>query len=958
MNKQLIQVLTIVFLLCGSFLSAQVVKGRVIDETTEEPIKGALIEILGTSFTASTDDQGYFIFKAGLPAGEHILRISEQNHYERRIPIVIDPNLPVNLDPIYLRIDFSDQAQTAGIISLTENDLSDDANAANNISGLLQASRDQFLRAAAFDFSATFFRPRGLNSEDGRVLINGLVMNKMFSGRPQWSNWGGVNDLQRNQTFSMGLAPADDTWGGLGGVQSINMRASVQRPGSQISYASANRSYRGRFMGTYNSGLKGNGWAYSITASRRAGEEGFIDGTIYDANSIGISVEKKINEDHFINFTGLYTPNRRGRQAPLTQEIFDLRGNTYNPNWGFQNGEVRNSRMRDIEEPIFILNHNWQVNDKIKLNTNIGYQFGFIGNTRIDNGGTELQTADGGTTVGPIGGAQNPNADFWRNLPSAFLRFGNDPQSLSQAFLAAEAFRNDGQLNWDELFLGNQIGLSSGNSVYVVQEDRIDDDLFMASSILTADVTDNILVTAGVNYRNLKSENYAQIDDLLGGNGYLDVDFFAQEAGDVNFDEAQQSDLNNPNRIAREGDRYKYNYDILADEVGAFAQGQFKTKLVDFYMAGNISRTTYQRDGKFRNGNFNAFENNSFGKSDVADFTNFGAKAGATYKINGKNFIDVNGAYLTEAPTIRTTFSNARQNNNIVTGLESQKVFSGDISYIYRSPIIKARFTGYLSEFQDGTDIGFYFTQGLGGVNEPAVQSSLNQIGGNSFVQEVMTNIDRRNIGGEIGLEIQVTPTIKLKGAAAFGENVFTNNPNFYLNSDDFPNLDATFGDGTTNLKNYHVAGGPEQAYQVGFEYRDPDYWWIGVTANFFSNAYVDVSALRRSGNFNLDSDGLQFADFNPEEARQLLKQERFNPYELVNIVGGKSWRIGDKFVGFFATINNVLGKEYRTGGFEQSRFGNFQDYRDDRNNPIEVFAPRFFYGNGTTYYANFYLRF
>ncbi len=946
MNKQVIQVLTIVFLLCGSFLSAQVVKGRVIDETTEEPIKGALIEILGTSYSTTTDAQGYFTFGESLPAGERILQISELNHYSRRIPIVIDPNIPVNLDPIYLRIDFSDQAQTAGIISLTENDLSDDANAANNISGLLQASRDQFLRAAAFDFSATFFRPRGLNSEDGRVLINGLVMNKMFSGRPQWSNWGGVNDLQRNQTFSMGLAPADDTWGGLGGVQSINMRASIQRPGSQISYASANRSYRGRFMGTYNSGLKGNGWAYSITASRRAGEEGFIDGTIYDANSLGISVEKKINDNHFINFTGLYTPNRRGRQAPMTQEIFELRGNTYNPNWGFQNGEVRNSRMREIEEPILMLNHNWQVNDKIKLNTNVGYQFGFIGNTRIDNGGTRLSTFGDGTIAGPVGGARNPSADYYQNLPSYHLRNGD----VEQAYFAQQEFLNNGQLDWDSFYRANQIfDPTNGNSVYVIQNDRIDDDLFMASSILTADVTDNILLTAGMNYRNLKSENFAQVDDLLGGNGYLDVDFFAQESQTVSQDQAAQSDLNNPNRIVGVGDRYKYNYDILADEVGAFAQGQFKTKLVDFYAAGNVSRTTYQRDGKFRNGNFNAFENNSFGKSDVVDFTNFGVKAGATYKINGKNFLDINGAYLTQAPTIRSTFTNARQNNNIVTGLESQTVSSVDASYIYRSPIIKARITGYYSQFNDGTDVGFYFTERLTGVTSQ---------GGNSFVQEVLTNIDRRNVGGEIGLEIQATPTIKLKAAAAFGENVFTNNPNITINSDDFPNQDLTFGDGTTNLKNYHVAGGPEQAYQVGFEYRDPDYWWVGATANFFSDAYVDVSALRRSSNFNLDSDGLQYSNYDPEVAADLLRQEKFNPYEIVNIVGGKSWRIGDKFVGFFATINNVLGKEFRTGGFEQSRLANFDDVLADRNNPTEVFAPRYFYGNGRTYYINFYLRF
>ena len=65
--------------------------------------------------------------------------------------------------------------------------------------------KDVFLNAAAFDFSATFFRPRGLDNANGKVLINGIEMNKQFNGRPQWGDWGGLNDVQRNREFSMGL---------------------------------------------------------------------------------------------------------------------------------------------------------------------------------------------------------------------------------------------------------------------------------------------------------------------------------------------------------------------------------------------------------------------------------------------------------------------------------------------------------------------------------------------------------------------------------------------------------------------------------------------------------------------------------------------------------------------------------------------------------------------------------
>ena len=179
-----------------------------------------------------------------------------------------------------------------------------------------------------------------------------------------------------------------------------------------------------------------------------------------------------------------------------------------------------------------------------------------------------------------------------------------------------------------------------------------------------------------------------------------------------------------------------------------------------------------------------------------------------------------------------------------------------------------------------------------------------------------------------------------------------------YLTSVNFPG-ELRFGDGTTNLKDVHVAGGPERAYQIGFEYRDPDFWNIGVTSNFFSNAYIDVSNLARSANFTSDFDGNTFNDYDPVLAKELLKQEQFDDYMLVNIIGGKSWKVNDYFIGFFATINNVFNQEYRTGGFEQSRLANFRRVKEDQNRDNgPIFGSRYFFGTGTTYYLNVYVRF
>jgi hypothetical protein len=956
MRKKLLIFLFGILSIFISFAQDTVVKGSVLDGTSGDPIPDVTITIEETTQSTTTDAKGEFQFKTIIPLGEQILKVEKIGYKTKRYPIVVNKGKTVDISGITLDYDQSDKKDLF-IISISDDNLnSEDDGLTDNVSGLLQASRDVYLNAAAFDFSATFFRPRGLDNANGKVLINGIEMNKQFNGRPQWGNWGGLNDVQRNQEFTMGSTANDYTFGDLAGTNNIVMRASKYSEGGRFSYASSNRSYTDRVMASYSSGLLKGGWAYTILASRRSGEEGFVDGTLYDSNSFFAAVEKQINDKHSLNFTAIYAQNRRGRSTAITQEVFDIKGNTYNPFWGAQAGEIRNSRTRDILEPILMLNHYWDISSRTQLNTNLAYQFGKIGNTRIDNGGTRLSNFNGQPSY--IGGARNPDPAYYQNLPSYQLRFDNlTSYNYQQAYLAEQSFRNDGQLDWTALYGANtrlrSNGTRLGNSTYAIQEDRNDDKQISINTIFDTDLTDRIRLNASLRFRKLNSENFAMLKDLLGGTGFLDVDFFAEELGPnstLGLEDIAQSDRNNPNRIVQEGDRYKYNYDIDANVVTGFAQLQFKYNKIDYYVGANVSQTNYQRNGLYENGNFiGSGPEGSFGKSDKLNFTNYGVKAGGTYKITGRHLIDLNASYFTKAPTIRNSFSNARQNNKIVSGLDSEQIQAIDLSYIFRSPIVKARLTGFYSGFENGTDIGFYYTEDLAGLGLDT---------GDAFVQEVMTNIEIRNLGAELGIEAQVTPTIKLKAAASAGQYIYNNNPNLYLSSDDFQ-AELRFGDGSTKIKNLHVAGGPEIAYQVGFEYRDPDYWWIGATSNFFSNAYLDVSNLSRSANFSTDYDGQPIADYDPEIAKTLLKQEQFDNYMLVNIVGGKSWKIDDYFVGFFATINNVFDKTYKTGGFEQSRLATYDRVLEDETRDTgEVFGSRYFFGFGTTYYLNFYVRF
>ncbi|KAB8155793.1 TonB-dependent receptor plug domain-containing protein [Kordia sp. TARA_039_SRF] len=932
------------------FVSGQnSITGIVLDANTDDALQNVTVSVAGNNnIEVVTDASGTFKL-TNVAAGTVDVVFTKDGYSILRMPVTIADGQAIDLGTVLLK-KFIQEDVT--LITLTDDELNDDSTAADNISGLLQSSRDVFLRTAAFEFGQTFFRVRGLDSENGTVLINGIEMNKSFNGRPQWSNWGGLNDVVRNQTLTNGLSASDYTFGGILGTTNINTRASQYREGGRVTYSSSDRSYTNRIMATYSSGLLENGWAYTISAGRRWGEEGFNDATFYDANSLFVSVEKQLNDKHSLNFTGIYAPNRRGLSSANTQEVYDLKGIRYNEFWGYQDGEKRNSRVRRVVEPILMLNHYWDISENTTLNTNVAYQFGEQGRSRLDFGGTDIDPGSGF----PIGNAANPSPTYYQKLPSYFRR--NFPDNPLLAFQAQEAFVNDGQIDWQSLYIANQNNLvAGGNAINIVYEDRTDDRQFTANSILNTVINDNITVNGSVNFTSLVSENFAELTDLLGARAYLDVDPFASDL--VNNPGAVQNDINNPNRLITEGDRFRYNFEIRSNTIGGFAQAQFKYKKVDFFLAGSVKNTTYQREGLYRNG---GFPDNSFGKGEKLSFTGFGAKGGLTYKLTGRHLFDFNAGYVTRAPSIRNTFSNSRENNNIVPGITEEKITSFDASYIYRSPIIKARLTGYYTKMEDANEISFFYADGVFASFDG--QNANTNLNGQAFIQEVLQGVDKRHIGGELGIEAQVTSTIKLKGVASVGQFTYDNNPNLYISSENFAEITSEAGRGVvplgqTNLKDYKVAGGPQRAFSLGFEYRDPDYWWFGASSNFFSNAYIDISPLQRSSNFYTDfTDGQVFNDYDPELARELLRQEQFDDYMLVNLIGGKSWKFGDYYVGFFASINNVFDKEYKTGGFEQGRNANFRELRDDSALETRVFGNRYWYGRGRTYFLNVYFRF
>lgn len=935
MQKFLLSITLVMFSWVTFAQSGTTVQGRVVDSKTQKPLQSAVVNIQNTALLQITDSNGLFFFP-DVPTGKQIVSFTSQGYIVQLMEIEVLENEAFDFGTIILEFDVADDL-ALNVVSLFENDLADDASGSDNTAGLLQASRDAYNQIAAFNWNLGWFRIRGLDNDLAVTMFNGIVMNKIATGRPQWGNWGGLNDATRNQEFTMGSGPSDYVFGSILGTQNIITRASYYRSGSRANMAVTNTNHTYRAMFTHASGMNEKGWAYVLSGSRRWAQEANFPGTDFDGNSFLVSIEKKINDEHSINITSVMAESSRGRNSFNTEEANDIMGVTYNSFWGFQNGKKRNSRVRSINEPFTILSHYWTFNSKTKLNTNVAFQSGRFADSRID-----------------FQNALNPDPTQWSKMPSFYLNYKNynrdtgfNAPDFPNYFLAVERFRNNAQVDWDGMYAFNTAS-PDRQSRYVLYEDVNQDRQWSANSILSAQLADNIMMNANVSYQNLRSENFRELTDLLGGNFFIDFDPFLQ--GDL-----QTPDLNNPNRRVGVGDRFRYNFIMNADVIDAFTQFRFNFKKIDFYLANNFSRSQYQRNGLYRNG---AYPENSFGNSEVAEFNNYGFKGGLTYKITSRHLIDFNAAHMSRAPVMRNVFANARMNNVITPRITNEEISSVDLSYIIRAPKFKSRITGYYNEINNASNISFFFQEGAAATG---------------FVSEIMTGIQRVNIGLEIGADYQITQTLSLRAAAHIANNYFGNNPHLALNFDNEV-VENVSGEtiqgyqeiGTTYLRGFRANSAPERAYSIGLEYRNPKFWWIGADMNIMTHRFLNASPILRTESFWVDPQtGIDQIGIDEGLRDRILSQERLEDMYVLNFRGGKSWRVSKKnrnTIGLFATINNAIGERYRTGGFEQARKATFTEIRPDfqsitgpdgQTYSIRTFGPRYFYSFGRNFFVN-----
>lgn len=940
------------------------VKGVVVDRSSKTALDGAVLKLYsGTQeiATVRTGVDGSF-YIPDLKDGMYDLVIENSNYLQSKVNVTVNDGYVKNmfklsLTPVH-KVGEVDDA------SFTEFDLDDSGY--QDSPTILFGQNDVFNNIAGYNFSSVRFRVRGYSSESQDVYMAGVRMNDAITGYTPYSLWSGLNEAVRSKESVNGSEISDYGFGGYNGLTNIDPMASKVRTGWRGSVLTNSALYRLRLMMTYSSGELDNGWSYAFSASARLGGNDWIKGVYYRSFGYYGSVEKKFGEEHKLGLTFMAAPGQRGAQNGSTQEVYDLMGdNMYNSNWGYYNGKVRNARVKKTHEPIAILKYDFTPESKkLKASATVLYRFG-------KNGYTALDWYD----------APDPRPDYYRNLPSYFFMDNTDYNRLnySKYMWAKEQWEQDipsiTHINWDRLYAVNAMNSTAdGNrSKYVIEERRTDQqDLNFAANAKWSPVN-CFTLAGGLSYKWNRTEYYKILDDLLGGDYYVNIDQFAERdyASSVTM---YQNDLdyylkNGKAQTLKQGDKYGYDYYANVRRAEAWASGKFSKFGLDVALAGRIGYTKYWREGLLRKGLFPGLDANgqpmtyegkvittydpitgdaitSLGKSEVKDFLTGAAKLNVSYVIPGGHRVYANAAFIADAPNFNQAFISPRTRNSIVPNLKTNKTLTADLNYAYSNSGYDVRVTGYYTAIKDQSKVMSFYDDAQ-----------------NSFTNFAMSGIDQRHIGLELGFKVPLpVPNLALQGVVSYGQFVYTSNPKMYQTYDNSAAIvEDTYGvtipywkshptaDGKT-VKHY-VSSTPQLATSLGLSW-NKNYWFVDADVDYFDFAYLDMNPLYRTDMATSGPD----KTVTPTEIEYMAAQEKFKGAVLVNASVGKSWYIKRNYqLGFSLQVKNILNTtNLRTGGYEQTRLVDNTVSKER----YYRFDSKYFYMSGINYMLNIYFRF
>ena len=771
--------------------------------------------------------------------------------------------------------------------TFTEAQLGEDDDMSQNVT-IVNSNNNIYASEVGYLFSPVRFRYRAFDQKYNDVYINGIPMNDMETGQFRFSNIGGLNQQTKNQEFALPFESNKFAMTGMAGSNNYNFRPASMPAGHRITLTGANRNYTLRGMYTFNTGLSDKGWAFSGNITYRWANEGYVEGTFYNSLSYFLGVQKVFgNGAHSLAFSTWGNPTERASQGAGTDEMYWMANDRYyNPYWGYQNGKKRNSRIVNDFAPTALLTWDWKISDNDKLTTSLMGKYSMYKSTKLN-----------------YNNADNPHPNYWKNMPSSYYDIWDESNS---SYRTSEALQNwhdaydywsgpkaNRQIDWDRLYYSNKQASAQGqDAMYYIQAKHNDAlTIALASTFnkqLDKDKNWNIGIVGATN----KGMHYQTMEDLLGATQFHNINTYALGTYPANADEIQY-DLNNPNAVVKEDDKFGYNYNLLVNNGKLWTSYSENFGILHYLVAAKLGYTAMQRDGKMRNG---LAKDNSYGKSHTAQIIDGGLKFGANINLGRGNTFTLGLGYEHKAPQAKVAFVSPEINNDFVKNLKNERVFSSEIGYQLQTSWLHANINAYYSYLTNVSDWQNFYYDDI-----------------NSFSYVSITGMKKAYYGVEAGLKFKVTSAFDVKLIGQISDaKILNDNTVSYMNSTKGVEYTETIYN-----KNMRDNGTPLTAASLGLSYHSGG-WFLDLNANYYDRIYLSYSPCYR---YHSSATARGNCFDNNEPIRSAFEQAKGHGGFMLDGSIGRSIYLKRGSLSINLSVTNILNNtNIVTGGYEQSR--------------------------------------
>lgn len=881
MKKSLI--LSALFMLVPMFLAAQTtIMGTVTEAGTGEPIIGANVFLTGTNKGAATELDGTYTIN-NVEEGSYTIRVSSVGFETILRQITVDGDeMELNfelsltsqsLEAMEIFASRSDQSTPVAYSDVDKEELTVQLGS-RDLPEVLTVTPSVYSTNQGGGSGDARINVRGFSQRNVAVMVNGVPVNDMENGWVYWSNWSGIGDAARSIQVQRGISNVNLAVPSVGGTINIITDPTANEAGGMVKYENGSGALEKTTL-MLSSGMIDDKFAISFTGSRKVGD-GLVEGTWADEWSYHLAAAYQINDKNRIDLYALGAPQRHG------QNLYAQNIATYDRSYAMSLDSYDPAAADRYSEKGRFFNQNVA-----------GVSSSYFGNQYVGDGwiGTSIQNRyDSGFLNERENFFHKPqvNLNWYSELSEKvsltnvlYYSGGTGGGTGTFGRSPVRDFSNGAyKILWDETIARN---VANGDTSQTILRNSRNNQWTVGNILkVTAEMSEQVELTAGIDWRTAEIEHYREVRDLLGGDLFIDdSDDFAPAGG----------------RAVGLGDKVDYNYTNTVNWIGGFIQGEYATDNFSTYATAGISSVKYTHDNFFLR---DTDGSNIYRESD--NILGYQLKAGALYSFSDNVDGYVNLGAISKVPIFDNVISDGNGAVNADPKNEKFFFYEGGVRLYDNSGQFAANVNYYMTDRKDRS-----FTRGV-----------QQQSGADGLVN--ISGLDQRHTGVEVELSYQPEDWVRLDFATSHNLWEYQNDVQAQYQPDEGSSDTETINLYIEGLK---VGNAPQSQYAYTLNLMPSDRLDLTFVGTSFLRHYSDFDPISRDD----ETDRAQ--------TWQVPNYTVFNfhlNYDIPGILDGST---------FFVNLFNVFDKTYIQDATDNSRYNSYDQDHDADDAEVFFGLPR-----------------